>query len=124
MIILDNTTRLLQVLLGGAITTNQLHFTAQFVDVTETTYTPISSNGVTNSPTPVTLVAAPGSSTQRVVKYLSIYNADTANATVTVRYNDNATLRTLCVITLATLSLLEYTDTTGFGVILTSGVRL
>lgn len=124
MIILDNTTRIIQVLLGGAVTTNQLHCTAHYVDVSSTEYTPISSNTLTNSATPVSLVAAPAASVQRVIKYLSIYNADTVNATVTVRYNDNATLRTLCVITLATLSLLEYRDTDGFGVILTTGVRL
>lgn len=95
MIILDATTRSVEVLLGGAVTTNQLPIVASYVDNTTTSYTPGSSNTQSNNTTAVTAVAAPASSTQRQVKLLTVTNADTAAATVTVRYNDNGTTRTL-----------------------------
>ena len=93
--ILAATTSSLEVILAGAVTANQLPFECSWVDITATTFTPGETGGLTNSGTAVTLVAAPGASTQRQVKFINIYNADTASATVTVRYNANSTLRTL-----------------------------
>jgi hypothetical protein len=98
--ILDATTKSLEVKLAGAITTNQLPFSAEWVDVTTSAFTPGHTDGATNSGTAVTMVAAPGASTQRIVKHVNIYNKDTAAATVTVQYNNNATLRELIVIAL------------------------
>lgn len=121
MIILDSTTRSLEVVLGGAITTNQLPIVASFVDNTTTTYTPGSSNTATNSTTPVTAVAAPAASTQRQVKLLTIINTDTAAATVTVQYNDNSTLRVLFKVALAMGDNLVYTDGEGFRVVDSNG---
>jgi hypothetical protein len=99
--ILDAATKKLEILLGGAVTANQLPFQCEWVDVTTTTSTPGTNGLVTNGATPVDLVPVPGASTQRIVNGINIYNADTAPATVTVRFNDNATLRTLKVVTLA-----------------------
>jgi hypothetical protein len=121
MIILDATTRKVEVLLGATVTTNQLPVVASFVDVTTTTYTPGSSNTATNNTTAVTAVAAPASSTERQVKLMTIYNADTASATVTVRYNDNGTTRTLIQPTLSVGDTLLYTDGEGFRVIDANG---
>src|SRR5260370_12291503 len=121
MIILDATTRSVEVLLGGTITTNQLPVVASYVDVTTTTYTPGSSNTATNNTTAVTAVASPAASTERQVKLMTVYNADTASATLTVRYNDNATTRILVKTTLSVGDSLVYTDGEGFRVIDTNG---
>lgn len=121
MIVLDATTKSLEAVLAGAIAANQLPIMASFVDVTTTTYAPGSSDGATNSTTGVTAVAAPAASTQRQVKLLSFFNADTAPATITVRLNNNGTLRTLHKVTLAIGSMLFYTDTGGFRVIDANG---
>jgi hypothetical protein len=121
MIILDATTRTAEVLLEAAVTTNQLPIVASYVDNTTTTYTPGSSNIATNNTTAVTAVAAPAASTQRQVKLLTISNIDTAAATVTVRYNDNSTTRTLFKATLAVGDNLVYTDGEGFRVVDSSG---
>lgn len=121
MIILDATTRSLEVILAGAITTNQLPIVASYVDVTTSAYTPGSSNTVTNNGTAVTAVAAPSASTQRQVKLLTVQNADTVSATVTVRYNDNATTRVLIKVVLTTGDNLVYTDGEGFRILDSSG---
>lgn len=75
--ILDATTKSLEAKLGGAITTNQLPCCCEWVDVTATAFTPGHTDVATNSGTAVTLVAAPASSTQRIVKHVNIYNKDT-----------------------------------------------
>jgi hypothetical protein len=121
VIILDATTRSLEVVLSGAITTNQLPVVASYVDVTTTTYVPGATPTVTNSTTPVTIAAAPGASTQRQVKMITVRNADTVSATVTINYNDNATLRALAKFTLAVDDLLVYTDGEGFRVFSSAG---
>ena len=124
MIILDATTKSVQVLLGAAATTTELPVTANFVDITTTTYVPTASDGITTGTTAMTLVAAPAASTQRQVKFFSIYNADTVPSTVTVRLNNNATLRILHKVTLNVGSSLLYTDGEGFRVVDSNGVVL
>ncbi len=121
MIILDTTTLSLQIKLAGAITTNQLPFVASWVDVTTTTFVPGNTSGATNSGTAVTVAAAPASSTERQIKFLSVQNADTVAATVTVILNNNSTLRNICVIALNANDTLVYTDGEGFRVIDTNG---
>jgi len=121
MIVLDATTKSLEVDLVGAVTTNQLPFVATYVDVTTTTYVPGSSDGTTNSTTAVTLVAAPGASTQRQVKFISVQNADTVSATITIQLNNNSTLRTIFKATIAASSTLIYTDGEGFRILDSSG---
>lgn len=104
MLILDATTKSLEVVLGGAITTNQLPFTAHYVDSlnADESVSAISENdGATNSTTPVTMVAAPSSGHTRHIKQLSVYNSDTAAATVTVQINNNSTTRIVWKGTLA-----------------------
>ena len=93
--ILDATNKKLQILLSGAVTTNQLPFQCEWVDVTTSASTPGTNGGTSNDTTPVDLVPVPGASTQRIVNAINIYNDDTVGATVTVRFNDGGTLRTL-----------------------------
>src|SRR5882724_997661 len=93
MIILDTTTRSLQFVLLSAVSVNQLQFSASYVDITTTGFTPATNTGVSNNTTAVTLAASPAAATQRQIKNVSIFNADTVAATVIVKYNDNGTLR-------------------------------
>lgn len=124
MIILDSTTKSLEIVLNSAITTNQLVVVDSYVDVTTTTYIPGANDTVSNDTTPVTIVAAPSASTQRQVKLITVYNKDTVASIVTIQYNDNTTIRIIVKITLDTGSTLVYTDGEGWRVINSSGAIL
>ena len=102
MFILDSTVKSLQIVLAGAITTNQLPFTTSYVDVTTATQavTPGAQDGVSNSGTAVTVMASPSSGNERRLVGFSIQNADTAAATLTIELNDNSTLRVMFKATL------------------------
>lgn len=106
--ILDATTDTIEVLLGSNIITNQLPITVDYVDHTSSSFSPGISSTTTNNTSAVTAVSAPASSTQRQIKYITIYNSDTAAATVTVRYNDNGTTRIIVKIVLQSNDTLEY----------------
>lgn len=122
--ILDSTTRSIELVLAGTVTTTQLKVTSSWVDMTATATTPGSTPTSSNNTTAVTLVAAPAASTQRKVNDISIYNADTASATVTVRYNDNTTLYTLTKLSIGVGATLFWTDTEGWRVIDAGGTLL
>src|SRR3990167_1993 len=94
MIALDATTDSLEVDLTGVVTTNQLPFVAAYVDVNQTTFAMTKSegnDGTTNNTTAVTLVAAPGATTTRILKYLSIKNSDTVATELWGPLNANKT---------------------------------
>tara|TARA_R110000868_G_scaffold109281_1_gene297382 strand:- start:90 stop:842 length:753 start_codon:yes stop_codon:yes gene_type:complete len=84
---------------GSAATTNP-DFTAAWADDTGSAFTEGASDGALNGTNSVTLVAAPASSTRRVIKSITIENKDTAAVTITVSYNNNSTLRTIAKVTL------------------------
>jgi hypothetical protein len=121
MLILDATTKSLQVKLAGTVTTNQLPFSTSYIDTTGTATTPGEQDGTTNNTTAVTVAGAPASSTERLIKSFIIQNADTAAATVTVIYNNNSTLRNVIVATLAVGDQLFYEDGKGWAVLDTNG---
>ena len=110
MIILDATSKSLEVKLAAAVTTTELPVTAHYVDVTTTTYTAAETDAVTTGTTAVTAVAAPSASTQRLIKLVTIYNADSAPALVTVQRTTSGTARILCRILLMVGASLVYTD--------------
>ena len=114
MIVLTETTDKIQVVLGGSITTNQLQCASFWRDVTTTTYLPGRTLVNTNNTTDVDVVGSPGASTQRVVDFLSVYNRDTVNATVTVKLDANGTEYILWKGILATGEMLQYNDKGGF----------
>jgi hypothetical protein len=122
MVILDATTKLIEAVLDAAPAANQLHFVASWADMDATTFTPGATSGLTSSTTPVTVVAAPASATQRQVKFLSIFNADTSNATVTIRLDTAGTDRTLWRGTLAPGEAVQFVDRQGFTVLDSAGV--
>jgi hypothetical protein len=119
--ILDAITKKLEIVLGGAVAANQLPFQCEWVDNTASAATPGTNGGLTNSATPVDLVGVPGGSTQRIVRYINIFNADTSPVTVTVRFNDNATLRTLKTVALAVGDTLTWGVEEGWEVVDSSG---
>jgi len=121
MIRLDTTTRSLEAILGGAVSTNQLPVTVSYSDKTSSAYTGASKLTNTNSATAVTIATAPAASTVRDVDYVSVRNSDTAAATVTIRYNDNTTLYVIITATLAVGDQLIYTHGNGWATLDSSG---
>lgn len=121
MIILSQTTDNLQVVLGGSITTNQLQCFTSWRDRTSTTFVAGRTVINTNNTTDVTIAAAPAASTQRVIDYISIYNNDTVNQTVTINLDANGTEYILFKVTLAATEKIEYHEGQGFKVIASTG---
>jgi len=99
--VLDATTESIVVAMSGAAATTNPDFTAAWADDTGSAFTEGSTDGALNGTSSVTLVAAPASSTRRVVKNITIYNKDTAAVTITVSFNANSTLRNIAKVTLA-----------------------
>lgn len=110
MIILDTVNKSLEVKLAGAVSTSQLTFMISYVDLdaTFTLSTASEDDGVTNNGTAVTLMAAPASTHTRQVKFLTVYNADSAAATVTIQINNTGTARILTKPTLQPGETLQY----------------
>lgn len=117
MLKLDQTTRKLQAVLSGAVTTNQLPCMVSYSDDNGTTYVGGTQLTNTNSTTVVDICAAPGASTVRDIDYLSIRNRDTAAATVTVMLDDNGTDYEIVKAALAVGDQLTYTHGDGWRVI-------
>ena len=84
---LNATTDKLEILLSGAVSTNQLQWNVSWQDITSAGMTIPQTGGAgnTNNTTAVSIVAAPSVSTTRQVTSINVYNADTATATVIVR---------------------------------------
>lgn len=112
--ILDATTKTIELILGAAATTNAMPVTVDYVDLTTTTTLAGSSDTQSNGTTAVTIVAAPAASTQRKVNALTVFNADTASKVVTIRLNNNATLRNIISVTLQVGDTIGYSDTGGW----------
>jgi len=109
----------LEFFLAGASVT-ALPFVTSFVefDDAQRSIAPINFHGVSNGVTPVTIFEPPdGEGLTRQLKALSIYQPNTANTTVTIQLNDNATTRIILNITLELGDTLEYNDGEGFRVI-------
>ncbi len=114
--ILDTTGKSLEVVLTGAVTTNELPVVAAFVEFAADSVTPAGNDTITTGTTAVTAVAAPAANLQRQVKFLSVVNLDTVAAEVTVQLNNAATLREIFKVTLAVDEQLIYTEGGGFRV--------
>jgi hypothetical protein len=100
LLILDATTKSIEVAMSGAAATTNPDFTAAFADDTGSAFTEGANDGALNGTNAVTLVAAPAAATRRVIKSITIENKDTAAVTLTISYNNNATLRTIAKVTL------------------------
>lgn len=115
MIVLSQTTDKIQIVLAGTVATNQAQCVACWRDITSTpTYVAGRSVANTNNTTDVDLIAAPASSTQRVIDFLSVFNNDTASITVTIKFDANGTDYIVWKGTLATGERLEYENGKGW----------
>lgn len=114
--ILDATNRKIQVVLAAAVAASQLAVVANWVDKTASATTPGASTTATNDTTQVDIVAAPAASTQRIVQSLSVYNTDTASATVSIIYDDNGTDRLIVKVTIQPGQSLTYHAHSGWAV--------
>lgn len=119
MIVLTETTDKLQVVLNDAVTTNQLNCVSSYRDITTTAYTPGRTVTNTNSTTDVDAVPSPASSTQRVVDFLSVYNSDTADALVTIKFDANGTEYVIWKDVLSPGDTVRYIEGAGFDVLRT-----
>ncbi len=119
--LLDSTSKSLEIILAGAITTNPLAVSTEYVDMTSSATTGGAQLANSNNTTAVTIVAAPAASTQRRVLGVQIYNADTASATVTARINDGGTLYAVLKIAVPSGYTLQYTDTGGWSLLSAAG---
>jgi hypothetical protein len=113
MIILNRTDNL-QVTLQSSVSTSQLECFASYRDTTSSTILPGRSFANTNNTTPVNLITAPASLTQRVVDYISVYNSDTASVVLTIQLDISGVPYILIKSTLAPGEKLEYQEGEGF----------
>jgi hypothetical protein len=100
-LVLDGTAISLQVAMSTSAATTNPTFVATYADNAGSGITEGATDGALNGSTDVTVVPAPTGSNRRVIKDLTIYNGDTAAVTVFVKYDNNATQRTLAKVTLA-----------------------
>jgi hypothetical protein len=113
----------LQIDLAGAVSANELMYTASYVDVQRSSQRrkPGAADGVSTGATAKDMVAAPQSDVDREIEALTIHNADTASATVSVILKHGADLRTVMKVVLATLENLTYTKGEGWTVLTANG---
>lgn len=121
MIILSATTDKLQSVLTAAKTANDMQCLVSFRDITTDTYLPGRSVSTTNGVTAVDILAAPASSTQRAVDFISIHNADTALKTISVSFVHAGGAITLWSGVLNPGERLEYTDKNGWAAYTVNG---
>lgn len=113
MLVLANPTDSIELKLSGAVATTELPWTAHWVDVltTDQSVSAIGkTDGTSSGATVVTMVPGPGLGHTRTVKSLSVFNADSTGATVTVRLNNATTTRIFVQPLLSTGDTLEYTE--------------
>ena len=125
MLTIAATTQTLEALLGGSVATTQPAAVVSYAEHTTTTYVAKVQHTDLNGTTAVTVLAAPASSTEHVVRGLTISNVDTAAVTLTVRLKDTSgstVYRTLFKATLSVGDTAAYDDD-GWYVIDNTGAR-
>lgn len=100
-LVLDGTAISIQVAMSTSAATTNPTFVATYADNAGSGITEGATDGQLNGSTDVTVVPAPTGSNRRVIKDITIYNGDSAAVTVFVKYDNNATQRTLAKVTLA-----------------------
>ena len=106
----------IQVVLGAAVTANQL----QCVLMYSNSSVPATPRGrtinLTNNTTDVTLLTGEQGTTNLICSSLIIYNADTVAAQVTIKYDDGSTEKILFKKTINVGAFIRYSENTGFEV--------
>ena len=100
-LVLDATTKSLSLVLAGAKDTNDCDIVSAWADSDGTDFTEGSTDLISNGTTPVTVVASPAASTRRIVKSISVYNADLAAVTINISLISASGTRLVAKVTLA-----------------------
>jgi hypothetical protein len=119
-LLLDATTKSLEVQTSAAVSTD---YVVSYADHTSSAFTPGLSQGNISTATTTTILAAPGASTQRQVKWVSVTNRSATTAqTVTLKLDVSATEYALGpAVTLAAGESLRVDATGGFTVLSATG---
>lgn len=119
-IFLVDTDDTLRVVTASGVST--IHMYAAWADLTTTALTPGASDAQVTTATTTVLVAAPGASTQRQIKGLSIRNSHASSSNViTVQFFDGATATELIQYTLLAGETLQWGEDENFRIIDASG---
>ncbi len=121
--LLSANTHELEIVLAGAVATTELDWCVVYADKASNVMTPGSSSGVTTGATSVQIVAPPAASHQIKITFLSVWNTDTASATVSVRRDVSGTNVMVYKATLATGEQLVYIDERGFVIYASTGLE-
>jgi hypothetical protein len=114
MIIL-NSTDTLQIVLNAAKTANDMQIAVSYRDITTTSFAHSRLLTLSNGITDVNILTAPVSSHWYIIDTISIYNADTALKTVTIKYDVSTTETIIYRGDIASGGLLYYNnDATGW----------
>ena len=100
-LVLDGTAISIQVAMSTSAATTNPTFVSTYADNAGSGITEGATDGALNGSTDVTVVPAPTGTNRRVVKDITIYNGDTAAVTLFIKYDNNATQRTIAKVTLA-----------------------
>ena len=110
--VLSTTTDKIDIVLSSPVAANQLRCVSTHTDVnTKSVGRTVT---LTNNTTDVTLVPAPSANRIRQVDYISVYNQDTANASVTIKYDANGTEYIMWTGVLGAAERLEYLPSEGW----------
>lgn len=101
ILVLDGTAISIQVAMTTSAATTNPTFVSTYADNAGSGITEGATDGALNGSTDVTVVPAPSGANRRVIKGITIFNGDTASVTVLIKYDNNATQRTLVKVTLA-----------------------
>lgn len=123
MIILKNTNEKIRVVLGQTVTTNQIQCFASFRNRTDTTFSADSNFLITNNTTSVDLVTSPIADSQKIIDYMSFYNNDTTQKTITISLYDGTNEYILFKSVIAAGEKIEYQEGKGFEVFTTVGSK-
>jgi hypothetical protein len=110
---LSSTSSLLQVVTGSGVNSIVVH--VSFVDLEGTTVTPGEQNTIITTATTTTIVPAPGATTDRNVKFISVQNTSGADCQVAIQHTDGVNVVDLFNIDLLAGYTIQYnTDGSGF----------
>jgi hypothetical protein len=118
MITLTATTHILELTTGSA---TNIDVAVSYADHTTTGATLGDQQTLITTATTTTILSAPGASTQRQVKYISILNTSASNNAITLKKDISGTEYDLFTVTLGQSERLEYLDGQGFRVYASTG---
>jgi hypothetical protein len=111
MLLLPSTTDSLELVTSAAVAVD---YVAAWADHTSSGVAASAGTGQVSTATTTTIVAAPGASTQRQIRGLTLRNAGTSNTTVTVQAKPSGTARTIVKAAIQPGETLAYADGRGW----------